>query len=60
MQGDQQEYIGFVNREGDEESRAAGKYRGKDGKPDVRHAAFFRALVRCAHGKGCYLGLSWA
>lgn len=39
------EYIGFVNREADEDSKKASKYRGKDGKPDVRHTAFFRALV---------------
>ncbi|GAB4814507.1 hypothetical protein N2152v2_001553 [Parachlorella kessleri] len=43
--GDAQEYIGFVNREADEESKRSGRYRGKDGKPDVRHTAFFRALL---------------
>ena len=46
LQGDAQEYVGFVNREADEESKRSGRYRGKDGKPDVRHTAFFRALVR--------------
>lgn len=38
-------YLGFVNKEADESSKKASKYRTKDGKPDVRYAAFFRALL---------------
>jgi hypothetical protein len=44
-QGDGAEYIGFVNLEADEESRRSGRYRTKEGKPDVRVFALFRALV---------------
>ena len=56
LQGDQQEYIGFVNREADEDSKHSTKYRGRDGKPDVRHTAFFRALVRGPAAAGCLRG----
>lgn len=70
QQGDGEWYLGFVNREGDEPSKRATKYRGaKDGKPDTRITAYFRALVgwraggwlagelgvagRCCRGCGC-------
>lgn len=44
--GDGEWYLGFVNREGDEPSKRATKYRGaKDGKPDTRITAYFRALL---------------
>ena len=35
-----------MNRESDESSRQATRFRTKDGKPDIRYAAYFRALVR--------------
>jgi hypothetical protein len=50
-QGDGLEYVGFVNREADEDSKRAGKYRGRDGKPDVRLTAFYRALVSVVYGQ---------
>lgn len=40
-----QVYIGFVNTEADQESKRATAYRTRDGKPDIRYAAFFRALL---------------
>eukprot|EP00887_Chlorella_sp_A99_P004953 scaffold4.g4953.t1 len=45
--GDRRHYLGFVNREADEESRRALKYRagGRDGRPDLRLTAFFRMLL---------------
>lgn len=45
-QGDGEHYLGFVNKEADEASKRSVRYRGaKDGKPDTRVTAFFRALV---------------
>jgi len=38
-------YLGFVNTEADDSSKKASKYCTKDGKPDARYAAFFRALL---------------
>ena len=54
-QGDGGEYVGFVNREADEESKRSGRYT-KDNKPDVRVTAFFRAVVslcRCGAASPC-------
>ena len=46
LQGDGQYYLGFVNTEADEASKRSVKYRGaKDGKPDTRITAYFKALV---------------
>lgn len=42
---DQQQYVGFINLEADKQSNKSVKYRGRDGKPDVRHTAFFRAVL---------------
>lgn len=43
---DNQHYLGFVNKEADEASKRSVKYRGaKDGKPDTRITAYFRALL---------------
>lgn len=39
-------YLGFVNKEADEASKKASRYKLKDGKVDVNYAAFFKALVR--------------
>lgn len=38
-------YVGFVNREADEMSKKSTGYRTKDGKPDVKMAAYFKSLV---------------
>jgi hypothetical protein len=38
-------YVGFVNTEADDSSKKASRYCTKDGKPDARYAAFFRALL---------------
>lgn len=44
--GDGEHYLGFVNKEADEASKRSVRYRGaKDGKPDTRVTAFFRALL---------------
>ncbi|PRW44587.1 non-structural maintenance of chromosomes element 1-like protein [Chlorella sorokiniana] len=44
--GDGEYYLGFVNREADEPSKRSVKYRGaKDGKPDTRITAYFKALL---------------
>lgn len=49
LQGDGEWYLGYVNREADEVSKRSAKYRvAKDGKPDTRVTAYFRALVRAA------------
>lgn len=42
---DKTRYIGFVNSTADEESKRAGKYKNKEGKPDLGITAFFRALL---------------
>ena len=56
-QADGDFYLGFVNREGDEAAKRATAYRGaKDGKPDTRVTAYFKALV----GAGWVLmGAGW-
>ncbi|KAL4858862.1 hypothetical protein ACK3TF_001247 [Chlorella vulgaris] len=44
--GDGEWYLGYVNREADEVSKRSVKYRvAKDGKPDTRVTAYFRALL---------------
>ncbi|WPT17832.1 hypothetical protein PSENEW3_00005834 [Picochlorum sp. SENEW3] len=42
---DEKVYVGFVNREADEMSKKSTGYRTKDGKPDVKMAAYFKSLV---------------
>jgi hypothetical protein len=44
-QGNDSTYIGFVNLEPDEPSKRATKHRTKDGRPDLRYPAYFKALV---------------
>ena len=45
IQGDNHWYIGFINTESDDLSKGATRFRTKEGKPDIRYAAYFRALV---------------
>ena len=53
LQADGEYYLGFVNREADEPSKRSVKYRGaKDGKPDTRVTAYFKALVSESGGEG--------
>jgi len=40
-----------VNTEADGPSKLATRHRTKDGKPDVRYSAFFKALVEAIAGK---------
>jgi hypothetical protein len=42
---DKTRYIGFVNSIADKESKRAGKYKNKEGKPDLGITAFFRCLL---------------
>ena len=54
-QGDGEHYLGWVNLEADEASKRSTAYRGaKDGRPDTRVTAYFRALVGA--GRAAVLG----